>query len=41
MMEFATLFQVGTVGFEKQERVALQERKEKIFLQVIAGFSIM
>ena len=25
----------------KQERVALQERKERIFLQVIAGFSIM
>ena len=25
----------------KQERVALQERKETIFLQLIAGFSIM
>ena len=26
---------------KKQERVAQQERKETIFLQVIAGFSIM
>ena len=25
----------------KQKRVALQERKETIFLQVLAGFSIM
>ena len=25
----------------KQERVALQERKETIFLQVVAGLSIM
>ena len=30
-----------TVKRYEQERVALQERKETIFLQVIAGFSIM